>query len=51
MGQWGPAVTASAKAMRIAPGSVRNAGQLLASLAGPWAWAALETFTTRWTEA
>jgi glycosyltransferase involved in cell wall biosynthesis len=35
MGQWGPAVSASARALLVAPGSAKGAGQLLASLSGP----------------
>ena len=47
MGHWGPAVAASAQALLAAPRSARNAGQLLASLAGPGVWALLDPATHR----
>jgi hypothetical protein len=51
MGHWGPAVAASAQALVAAPRSARNAGQLLASLAGPGVWTLLDPNTHRWDRA
>jgi len=48
MGQWGPAVVASARGVLVSPSSAKGVGQLLASVAGPWVWAQLDPRSQRW---
>jgi glycosyltransferase involved in cell wall biosynthesis len=42
LGRWGPAVAATSRALRVAPGRPRAVAQWLASLAGPRVWAAVD---------
>ena len=42
LGQWGPAVALSARALRLAPCRPKGIAQLLASLAGPRVWSLLD---------
>jgi hypothetical protein len=48
MGQWGSPLATSVRALLLAPGSAKGAGQLLATLAGPKVCSLLAPHAGRW---
>jgi glycosyltransferase involved in cell wall biosynthesis len=42
LGRWGPAVAATSRSLRLAPGRPKGVGQWAASLAGPRVWALVD---------